>query len=150
MKRASVLLFSLVACGTHQVPADKSAPPPGEVWLTPAQVASMELGLARVAEQPIDDTVATGGRLAFDDMRVTHVASPVTGRVSKVFADLGARVKKGDPLATITSPELGLATAEAQKAAADLRVAKDDFERKTELYKYKACSQAELQTSEGI
>jgi cobalt-zinc-cadmium efflux system membrane fusion protein len=110
----------------------------------------MELGLAQVSERPIDDTVATGGRLAFDDMRVTHVVSPVTGRVAKVFADLGARVKKGDPLATITSPELGVATAEAQKAAADLRVAKDDFDRKTELWKYRACSQADLQAAEGV
>jgi cobalt-zinc-cadmium efflux system membrane fusion protein len=150
MPRAWMLFVALVGCGTHQAPVDRAAPPAGEVWLTPAQVASMQLGLARVSERPIEDTVATGGRLAFDDMRVTHVMSPLTGRVTQVFADLGARVKKGEPLATITSPELGLATAEAQKSTADLRVAKDDFDRKTELWKYRACSQAELQAAEGV
>jgi membrane fusion protein, heavy metal efflux system len=116
--------------------------------VTKGQAASIGLELAHVGEERLDDALAVSGRVAFDDMRVTHVFSPLTGRVSKVFAELGARVKRDAPLVAIVSPDLGVASAEARRAAADLRAARHDFERKTELWRFHACSQAELEAAE--
>ena len=146
---SGAIVLGLGACGAPKAPAEPGGPPAGEVWITNAQVASMGLELATVHEEPIDDVLAIGGRVAFDDMRVTHVFSPITGRVSKVFAELGARVKRDAPLAAIASPDLGAATAEAYRAATEARVAKHDYERKKYLFEYHACSQADLDAAEN-
>ena len=52
--------------------------------------------VATVDEQDVDDTILTSGKVAFDDTRVAHVFSPVNGRVTRIDAALGERVKKGD------------------------------------------------------
>src|SRR5262249_49189344 len=73
------------------------------------------------------------GKVAFQDQKVIHVFSPVTGRVTKVFAQLGDRVKKGDPLVAIQSPDVGQATSDVGKARADLIAAEHEFQRQKDL-----------------
>ena len=75
--------------------------------------------------------MATTGRVTFDDQRVAHVYSPVTGRVVSVDAALGQRLKRGAPLATIVSPSIGQWSSDLHKADADLIAAEHDFKRKT-------------------
>jgi multidrug efflux pump subunit AcrA (membrane-fusion protein) len=53
-------------------------------------------------------------------VEVAHVFSPVTGRITAINAELGQRVKKGQALAVIDSPDLDLALSNLQKADADL------------------------------
>ena len=45
-----------------------------------------KIEVAAVAEQDVDDTILTSGRVTFDDLRSAHVFSPVTGRVVKIVA----------------------------------------------------------------
>jgi cobalt-zinc-cadmium efflux system membrane fusion protein len=58
------------------------------------------------------------------------------------------RVKKGDPLAVIESPDIGNAVSDVHKAEADLIAAEHDFKRKKELFEQKAGSAAEQEASE--
>ena len=109
-------------------------PPPGEVWLTAERLASAKIEVAPVTEQNIEDTVRMNGKVSFDDQRVAHVFSPVTGRVVKIHVGLGQRVKKGDPLATLQSPDIGSASSDLGKADAELIAAGHDFKRKKALY----------------
>ena len=81
-------------------------------------------------------------------MRVAHVFSPVTGRVSRILADPGARVKKGAPLCAIQSPDVGNAFADLGKAEADLTAAQHEFQRHKELYEAHAGSQKEFEAAE--
>lgn len=139
-----------VACKRGRVAADPlpPQPPPGEVWLTPAQVRDGKIEVATVGEQNVDDTILTSGTVTLDDQRTGHVFSPVTGRVVKIVAQLGQHVSKGDALAVIESPDIGNAVSDVHKAEADLIATEHDFKRKKDLYEQKAGSATDLETSQ--
>ena len=122
--------------------------PPGEVWVTPAQLAESKIEVATVGVQVVDDTIVTNGTVNLDDERSGHVFSPVTGRVVKIVANLGQRVKKGEPLAVIESPDIGNAVSDVHKAEADLIAAEHDLRRKRDLYAQKGAAAADVEGSE--
>lgn len=154
----SALLFGIVGsflvactggCEKSQAASLKAGQvPPGEVWLTPAQVAEAKIEIQPVEEQDVDDTIVTSGTVALDDLRTGHVFSPVTGRVVKISAQLGDRVKKGDTLAVIESPDIGSAVSDVHKAEADLIAAAHELKRKQDLYGEQAASQADVEQAE--
>jgi cobalt-zinc-cadmium efflux system membrane fusion protein len=125
-----------------------SDPPAGQAWLTPEQVTEAHIVITPVDEQDVDDTILSSGRVTFDDQRVAHVFSPVTGRVAKIQASLGERLHRGQPLAVITSPDIGQASSDLGKADADLIAAEHDFKRKKDLFDSHAASQADYETAE--
>ncbi len=150
-------LWKLVALAAMAVSCHKSEaapepggpqPPPGQVWLTPQQVKDAKIEVQPIAEQDVDDTILTSGRVTLEDLRSAHIYTPVTGRVVKIVAGLGTRVKKGDPLAVIESPDIGNAVSDVHKAEADLIAAEHDFKRKKELFEQKAGSAADQEASE--
>jgi cobalt-zinc-cadmium efflux system membrane fusion protein len=155
--KAMSLIVSVIALATLEVSCQKTQAaqeaagptvPPGEVWLTPQQVKDAKIDVQPVAEQDVDDTILTSGRVALEDLRSAHVFSPVTGRVTKITAELGARVKKGDSLAVIESPDIGSAVSDVHKAEADMIAAEHDYKRKKDLFEQKAGSAADLETAE--
>jgi cobalt-zinc-cadmium efflux system membrane fusion protein len=155
MKFAGVLgaaLVATVACaGCHASKASEptgNGIPPGQVWLTTAQVAESKIEVAPVAEQDVDDTITTSGTVTLDDLRTGHVFTPVTGKVVRVTAQLGDRVKKGDMLASIESPDIGSAVSDVHKAEADLIAATHEYKRKQELYAEQAASAADVEQAE--
>jgi membrane fusion protein, heavy metal efflux system len=155
MKKSFALLAAAALAlpvGCHRshasTKADGVAPPPGEVWLNDRQVTEAKLEVKPLEEQVVDDTILSSGKITFEDVRVAHVFSPVTGRITKVHAELGARVKKGDPLATLESPDIGLVSADLHKAQADQIAAEHDYDRQKELYEKHATSQKDLEAAE--
>jgi cobalt-zinc-cadmium efflux system membrane fusion protein len=142
-----------VACHKSQAAAEPSGPqaPAGQVWLTPQQVTDAKIEVQNVGVQDVDDTILTSGRVTLDDLRSGHVFSPVTGRVvsiNQTNAQLGAKVKKGDALAVIESPDIGTINSDLHKAEAGLIAAQHDYDRKKSLYEQKAGSAADLEASE--
>ena len=71
----------------------------------------------------------------------------MTGRVVRIEAQPGQRVKKGAPLAIIESPDVGTAFSDLGKAHADLDAAEHDFKRQKELFDAHAASQNDYETS---
>jgi cobalt-zinc-cadmium efflux system membrane fusion protein len=140
------------AAGCHRPPPTQAAAgaeaPAGQAWLTPEQVSEAHIVVAPLDDQDVDDTILSSGRVTFDDQRVAHVFSPVTGRVARIEANLGERLHRGQPLAVITSPDIGQASSDLGKADADLIAAEHDFARKKGLYEAHAASQADYETSE--
>jgi cobalt-zinc-cadmium efflux system membrane fusion protein len=150
---AAVLLSAGVggtAChkNVQATEAPASDSPPGQAWLTQQQVAEAHIVVQPLDEQDVDDTILSSGRVTFDDQRVAHIYSPVTGRVARIDANLGERLHKGQPLAVITSPDIGQASSDLGKADADLIAAEHDFNRKKELFAAHAASQADFETAE--
>jgi len=151
---AVLALLPLLAFGLSCKPSEAatggtdSKAPPGQVWLTSAQAADAKVEVTTVGEQVVEDAITTSGTITLDDLRSGHVFSPVTGRVVKIIAQLGQRVKKGDPLATIESPDIGQAVSDTHKAEADLIAAEHDLRRKRELYAQKAAAAADVEASE--
>src|ERR1022692_16850 len=137
------------ACKTAPAgPSTAAQPPSGEVWLTDQQVNDAHLTLEAVATHAVGNDVVTSGKVTFDDLRVAHVFSPVTGRVSRILADPGAHLKKGSPLCAIQSPDVGNAFADLDKAEADLIAAQHEFQRQKELYEAHAGSQKDFESAQ--
>jgi cobalt-zinc-cadmium efflux system membrane fusion protein len=119
------------------------------VWLSADQVVAARLATEPLAVQPVGGLVVTSGRVTFDDLKVAHVTSPVTGRVIEIAAQPGQRVKKGDALAVIDSPDVGSAFSDLEKANADFIAAEKDFKRQKELFEIHAGSQRDLEAAQG-
>jgi cobalt-zinc-cadmium efflux system membrane fusion protein len=125
------------------------APPPGEAWLAPDKARLAGIAAAPVRVEELGRVLAATGRIAFDDQRVTHVFSPVTGRVVRLVAAPGQRVRKGDPLVIIASPDLGSAVSDFAKAQAALAQAEREHRRQQELLAAHASAQRDFEAAEA-
>jgi cobalt-zinc-cadmium efflux system membrane fusion protein len=72
----------------------------------------------------------------------------VNGRVAKVIAQPGERVKKGAPLVTLTSPDAGNALSDLVKAQAEMEAARHEFERQKELFAAHAGPRKDFEAAE--
>jgi cobalt-zinc-cadmium efflux system membrane fusion protein len=124
-------------------------PPSSEVWLLQDQVKAAKLVVEPLLAQAVGGLVVTSGRITFDDLKVAHVLSPVTGRIVRIDAQPGQRVKKGDTLVVIDSPDVGSAFSDVEKAQADFISAEKDFKRQSELFDVHAGSQRDLEAAQG-
>lgn len=68
-------------------------------------------------------------RFKVDEAFASKVGSPLSGRVTNVFIELGQPVKAGQPLFAVASPDIAELRASQQKAAVDLDVSKAAYER---------------------
>lgn len=118
-------------------------------FLTDAQLKTGKVTVVAAEEKDASDAITIGGRLTFNDLRVTHVFPPVNGRIQRVLAAPGQRVRRGDPLAVLVSPDLGTAFSDEFKARADLIQAEHEVKRQHELYAVRASAQRDLELAEG-
>ena len=145
---AALAATAVVAPACHKTQAATGPGPEvpaGQVWLTPTQVKDAKIEVAPIEEKDVDDTILTSGTVKLDELRTGHVLSPVTGRVVKIMAGLGAHVKKGESLAVIESPDIGNAESDLHKAEADSIAAEHDYRRKKTLVEQNAGSRADLE-----
>jgi cobalt-zinc-cadmium efflux system membrane fusion protein len=143
------LLLSFWGCAHPKEADPPPASPANEAWVTQQQVEDAQLQIRPVAEEEVGGVVATSGKITFDDLKVSHVYSPVTGRVVRIMAQPGERVKKGAPLAAIESPDVGTAFSDLAKAQADLVASQHDYNRQKELYEQHAGSQKDYEAAQG-
>lgn len=150
MRRSILLLLAfgpMLSC-SHKQPERTQKPPPGELWIRPEDVAEAEIKIEPAMVRRVATTVTTSGKVVFDDERVQHAFSPVTGRVTRILAKPGQKLKKGDALAVIDSPDLGLAVADVGKAAADFSAAEHDYNRQKRLFEQRAAGQRDYEQAE--
>lgn len=155
MKRLVIAVSPLVLLAAAACQRGAAAEPPkitvpsDEVWVTPKQVSDTGILTDVVAPRPTENALTATGHVTFSDQRVAHVFSPVTGRVTKMFAGLGDHVRRGDALALIESPDVGSAVSDLQKAEADLAAAQRDYERQKELYSAHAAAERDFEAAEA-
>jgi cobalt-zinc-cadmium efflux system membrane fusion protein len=141
-------LLGLNGCARASQASEALPAPAGEVWISARQGEAVKLASAPVEPHQVGGVIVTTGRVAFEDLHVSHVFSPVTGRITRIDAQLGARVKKGQALAVIDSPDLGVAGADLAKAQADVIAAEHDFKRQKELLAIHAVAEKDVEGSE--
>jgi membrane fusion protein, heavy metal efflux system len=150
MKRSWTVVtavLGLAACRHPAAEAPALQPPENQVWLPPEQASGLRLAVIR--NQDVQDTLRVGGRVTFDDLRISHVFSPVTGRVVKLLAGPGDRLQKGAPLALISSPDVGSAWSDVVKARADVDASQREYQRQKELYEAHAGPLRDLESAES-
>ena len=85
------------------------------VKLTAAQ--RQNIRLYTVEPSGFHKTIETTGAVDFDDDQATSVLAPFSGPVSRLLVSLGDRVKKGEPLAAVDSPDFAAAVERISKGA---------------------------------
>jgi len=151
--RWALLVIALVGCrvADRRPASAKVEPPAGEIWVTDQQLRDARIEFAPLEERDVPAKIVTSGRIAFDDQRVSHIYSPVTGRVVSISAAIGAHVHRGDVLALIDSPDLGSSEADLAKARADYVAANKDYLREKALWEDphgRATSKKDLEQAE--
>jgi RND family efflux transporter MFP subunit len=83
------------------------------VYVSPARQQLIGVRTGVVERQHVERTIRTVGVLAYDEARVTHVHTKVAGWVDQVFVDfVGKRIRRGQPLFSVYSPDLVTAQAD--------------------------------------
>ena len=131
-----------------EAPAGEEAIPES-VRLTPAAIS--EAGITTWKVQPVDleHMLVLTGSVDYDENRLLQLAANVKGRAASIRVDLGARVRKGDPILEVESVELGRAREELLRGLVGLRVSARAYERAKALAGAKAISTGEFQAREG-
>lgn len=147
---ALLCAFTLNACGQADKPAPVAETPatdPLEVRVKPEMAAQFQVQkLAPVALVPTQDVA---GRIEANDRLVTRIGASVTGRVTDVLAEVGDRVKTGQALAHVASPELTTAQLAFLRAHAASQLAERAVERARQLIQADVIGSAELQRRES-
>lgn len=83
------------------------APQQGPIQLSPMQRQLIGVTYGTVAKRPLMKFIRTVGRVEYDERRLSEVTLKIAGWIQDLFVDYtGKRVRKGQPLLTIYSPEL--------------------------------------------
>ncbi len=88
--------------------------------------------------------ISLPGVLAMNQNETAHISSFVAGKVIALAVDLGTKVRKGQPLCTINSPEFAQAQADFLETKARLNLSQKDFERAQNLFNEKALEEKEF------
>jgi cobalt-zinc-cadmium efflux system membrane fusion protein len=115
-----------------------------------------QLNVVRVELYPFRVQKLAIGQIAYNEDTSTAVLTPFSGRVTGLVAKIGDRVKRGDPLFEIDSPEVVqpqndfiAATAALNKARSQLDLAQIVEKRLNDLYEGKAAPLKEWQLAQA-
>jgi cobalt-zinc-cadmium efflux system membrane fusion protein len=103
------------------------------IKLTPAEAQNLGIATAKVAYHSVGSLQSAMGRVLAPQPRMAKVSYAFPARISAVHAQIGDWVKKGQPVLTLQSEEVGRARSEYYKAVADLELARQNYEREKQL-----------------
>jgi cobalt-zinc-cadmium efflux system membrane fusion protein len=137
-----ITILAVAGCssqGVENSPAAASSP--SNVTLTAAQ--RQHLQIDTVAPTTFRRSIDTTGVVDFDNDQATSVLAPFSGPVSRLLATLGESVKKGQELATVSSPDFAEAFATYRKAIATAATARKLADLDKDLLEHQGVSQRE-------
>lgn len=85
-------------------------------------MAKAGIRLGKVVERQMSDSIMVNGEVDYDRTKFARVSSRVSGTATRIDRSLGDRVRAGDLLALIDSPEIGKAKAEFLQALTAVEV----------------------------
>lgn len=118
------------------------------VVLDSAGLALAGIQLA-VVDSVTADRLPVTGSITFDQNRVSHIGPRTEGRVVSLRVDVGARVRTGEVLAILESPDVGAIRADLHEAESLVRIARENYERERRLEAQGISSRRELLEAEA-
>ncbi len=117
--------------GTQKSPPEKPGEKAAEklLDLSDAEIHQAGIKIQKLELQEKADQIVVTATIQANQDRLAHVAPRVPGRIVKVNASLGDRVKPGQALATLDSIELGEARSSYLQAASEAAVVQAGFDR---------------------
>jgi membrane fusion protein, heavy metal efflux system len=116
------------------------------VTLTTAQ--RQHVRLFSVEPVKFHKTIEAMGVVDFDNDQATSVLAPFSGPVSRLLVSLGDRVKKGDPLAEVASPDFATAISTYSKSLATAKTDRRLADLDKDLIEHHGISQREADQAE--
>jgi cobalt-zinc-cadmium efflux system membrane fusion protein len=148
----SCFALVLAGCGKDEAAKKPAAPAvqkksdPMVVELNPEMTKQFRVEAAQMASIAITQKVS--GRIEANEHRTTRIGASVSGRVIQVMAEVGDRVKAGQALARLASPELTNAQLAFLRAVSSTKLAERSVERAQQLVLADVIGNAELQRRE--
>ncbi len=148
MKPSAILLaaVALAACAESPPPVSPEAANPSLFTVPADQRASLDV--VTVEPKPVLRTLSVPAAVAFDDIKTSTVIPLVSGKVERVLVHEGDRVRAGQPLLVIASPDSSDNAAALIRDRATLQNKRAVLARDKDLYAHQAISLEELQGAE--
>lgn len=121
----------------------------GRIKLSPEEIARAGVKVEPLQPQRVADTLEVTATIGPNRERVANVLPRVGGRILRISAKLGDRVKQGQVLAVLDSIEVGEAHSAYAQALAESRVATAAFERAERLKADQIVPEKEYQRARG-
>lgn len=156
LSRILLLVFLLGACspgGPGEEPGSVAAgeeEPEHELHLEPQQIQDWGIETGPIGRTFISAELTLPGALTVNENRSAKVAPLVAGQISSIRVDLGSRVRAGEILATLNSPEFTRAQTQFLQAFAQAEVSRKDFERAQTLRESKAIEEREFLRRQAV
>ena len=148
-----VPLVALAACGGHsgeETPASKAAaaaPTQGAAsyfTVAPEQLAHVEIVAAHTVSFTAE--LKTTGTVDWDSDHTSQAITQVSGPITRILVDTGAKVAAGQPLLYVASPDITAAFSTYRKARNRLALAKQNLDRNKDLLEHKAIAQRDFES----
>jgi membrane fusion protein, heavy metal efflux system len=94
-------------------------------------------------------TLRLTGAVAYNNFRTTPVITPVSGPVSRIVVTPGQRVKQGEPMLYVASPDYSQLRTNYLKAKDAYALAQKVYARAKDLYEHHAIAEQDLEQSES-
>lgn len=144
------ICFLIAGC-EHKAEAPEEAKPSvvGDTITFPAASPALKNIQTAKVVAPQDHELNVPGRLVWDEDHTVRVFTPFAGRVSRMIANVGDKVARGQILAELQSPDFAAAQADARKAQSMLTLSKQALARVKELAANGVAAGKDLQQSEA-
>jgi cobalt-zinc-cadmium efflux system membrane fusion protein len=140
------------ACGTAGNTAgsadDQAKPVQAGLFTVPADQMA-HLKVVPVGTKVWQNTVVTTGTVDWDADHTTQAITQVNGPISRILVDTGARVKAGDPLLYVSSPDVANAISAYRKARNREVLAKRVIDRMNDLLGHGAAAAKDVEGAEA-
>ncbi len=99
--------------------------------------------VGHVHKESLTARITLPGVMALNQNRTAHVSAFVYGQIADLSVDLGHRVRKGQPLLTLNSPEFAQIQADFLQARASYNLSRTEYQRAQALWEAKAIEEKE-------
>ena len=152
-----MLLSATVQIGCKRTPPATSSSANSSPTPAPAQSSAIETEI--VTQQSIAGVIPATGKILVPENRVAVIGPVNQGRIVRLYAGQGTRVRKGQKLADLESADIDQAEADYLKAladyenalrssAAEVKLAQQSYDRNKQLYEQKITAGKNLQSAE--
>jgi cobalt-zinc-cadmium efflux system membrane fusion protein len=100
-----------------------------EVSLSPEALAAAKLEFAEAAARPVGGLLRVTGSVEVNQQQTQQATPLVSGRIEQVYVALGDRVRVGQPLAVIASPQIAQMHGKLHEAETKLALAERNLKR---------------------
>jgi cobalt-zinc-cadmium efflux system membrane fusion protein len=148
------LSLLLGACGSKNADGNAATAAPAAQSAQPGLFTVSNEQLAHLRVIPVEKTtwsiaIQTTGTVDWDADQTTQAITQVSGPISRILVDTGARVKAGEALLFVSSPDVANAISTHKKAQNRQELALRAMKRSQELLDHGAASQKDFESAQA-